>query len=260
LLVNENFPIPPLPEQRAIAAVLSSLDDKIELLREQNKTLEAVAQALYKRWFVEFEFPNEEGKPYKSSGGKMVESELGLIPKGWTVGTVNNVIKRLSMIYRCDKKDLSSKGTTPILDQGSNGIYGYTERNPDFQASMKNPVIIFTNHTCNMWFINYPFCAIQNIIPFRSDKEYSIFFVFYMTVGRVKFTEYKGHWPDFERKKYVIPKPDVTNKFGEIIEPLQWKIWRNISQTRTLSALRDALLPKLISGKIRVSTTPHFGH
>lgn len=76
-------PLPPLPEQRAIAAVLSSLDDKIELLRRNNKTLGNIAQTLFKRWFVEYEFPNEKGKPYKSTGGKMIDSELGEIPVGW---------------------------------------------------------------------------------------------------------------------------------------------------------------------------------
>ena len=73
-------------EQRAIARVLSSFDDKIELLREQNKTLEATAQAIFKEWFVKFNFPNDEGKPYKDSGGKMVNSEFGEIPEGWKVG------------------------------------------------------------------------------------------------------------------------------------------------------------------------------
>ena len=70
--------LPPLPEQRAIAAVLSSFDNKIELLREQNKTLEATAQLIFKEWFVKFNFPN--------ASGKMVNSELGKIPEGWRVG------------------------------------------------------------------------------------------------------------------------------------------------------------------------------
>ncbi len=241
---NINLPLPPLFEQRAIAAELASLDDKIELLREQNKTLEAAAQTIFKEWFVNFNFPG--------ATGKMIDSELGKIPKGWRMGAVNDAIERYSITYRCDQEDLSPRGKTPILDQGSNGIYGYTERDPDFQASTENPVIIFTNHTCNMWFINYPFCAIQNIIPFRGNAEYSTFFVFYMTLGRVKFIEYKGHWPDFEQKKYVIPKPEIANKFAEIIKPLQFKIWNNNSQIQTLSSLRDVLLPKLMKGEVRV--------
>lgn len=77
--------IPSISEQNKISDILSSLDKKIELNNEMNKTLEEMAQALFKRWFVDFEFPNEEGKPYKSSGGEMIESEFGIIPKDWRI-------------------------------------------------------------------------------------------------------------------------------------------------------------------------------
>lgn len=237
--------IPPPSEQKAIAAILSSFDDKIELLRRQNKTLEQIAQTIFKEWFGKFNIKNQKLK---------IKNETGL-PEGWRMGTVNDVIERFSITYRCDQDDLSPKGKTPILDQGSNGLYGYTEREPDFQASTENPVVVFANHTCNMWFINYPFCAIQNIIPFRGNSEYSTFFVFYMTLEQISFIEYKGHWPDFEQKEYVIPKPDVAKRFAEIVKPLQYKIWNNNSQIQTLSKLRDLLLPKLMKGEIRVKKT-----
>ena len=85
------IPIPPLNEQKAIAHILSTLDDKIEVNNQINKTLENMAQAIFKQWFVDFEFPNEDGEPYKPSGGEMVESELGLIPKGWGVEEIGNI-------------------------------------------------------------------------------------------------------------------------------------------------------------------------
>ena len=75
--------VPELKEQKAIAHILSTLDEKIENNKKINKTLEDITQAIFKHWFVDFEFPNENGEPYKSSGGEMVESELGMIPKGW---------------------------------------------------------------------------------------------------------------------------------------------------------------------------------
>ena len=71
--------LPPIEEQEKIANILSSLDDKIELNNKMKKTLEEMAQSLFKRWFVDFEFPNEDGEPYKSSGGEMVDSELGML-------------------------------------------------------------------------------------------------------------------------------------------------------------------------------------
>src|SRR3989344_5200274 len=83
--------IPPINEQSAIAKILSDLDSKIELNQQMNKTLETIGQAIFKQWFVDFKFPNEKGKPYKSSGGEMVDSELGEIPKGWKAGKLGEI-------------------------------------------------------------------------------------------------------------------------------------------------------------------------
>lgn len=102
LLSDLFIPLPPLEEQKAIAKILSSLDDKIELNRKMNETLESIAQAIFKRWFIDFEFPDENGNPYKSSGGEMVDSELGEIPKGWEVGKLGNYL-------------LFAKGKKPIF-------------------------------------------------------------------------------------------------------------------------------------------------
>jgi len=90
---NIEIPIPPLPEQEKIADILGSIDDQIENLTEQNKTLEEIAKTIFKRWFIDFEFPNEEGKPYKSSGGEFIDSELGKIPKGWRVFKLKEIIE-----------------------------------------------------------------------------------------------------------------------------------------------------------------------
>jgi len=86
------IPLPPLETQKEIAHILGTLDDKIELNRKMNKTLEEIAQTLFKHWFIDFEFPNEEGKPYRSSGGEMVDSELGPIPKGWNIGNLGDIL------------------------------------------------------------------------------------------------------------------------------------------------------------------------
>ena len=91
ILNNFEISLPSLEEQRRIAGILGAIDDKIKLNRRINTNLELQAQALYKQWFVDFEFSNEEGKPYKSSGGKMVDSELGPIPEGWSVGNLEDV-------------------------------------------------------------------------------------------------------------------------------------------------------------------------
>ncbi|HID43199.1 MAG TPA: restriction endonuclease subunit S, partial [Archaeoglobaceae archaeon] len=98
ILKNRYVPVPPIDEQAAIAKILSDLDTKIELLQKQNETLEAIAQAIFKHWFVDFEFPNEEGRPYKSSGGEIAfNEELGKdIPKGWEVKPIKELCKSIS--------------------------------------------------------------------------------------------------------------------------------------------------------------------
>ena len=93
VIKNTIVNIPSIEEQQAIANILSSLDEKIETNNEINNKLEETAQAIFKRWFVDFEFPNEDDEPYKSSGGAMVESELGMIPEGWGVGNIGNYVK-----------------------------------------------------------------------------------------------------------------------------------------------------------------------
>lgn len=232
-LFRQTILLPPLPEQQAIAQVLSSFDDKIELLREENKTLEELGQTIFKEWFGKYSIKDE-------------------LPDGWRVGKIMEIIKRELVSYKCDKKDLDSKGITPIIDQGASGLYGYTKRDPDFIATRESPVIIFTNHTCNYWFIDYPFCAIQNILPYRGKNGYDEYFLYFMTKGSITFIEYKGHWPDFEAKDFIIPPVEVSQRFTKIAKPILQKISDNNLQIKSLSRSRDELLPKLMSGEMGV--------
>jgi len=109
------IPLPSISEQKRIADVLSCLDAKIENLRRQNETLENIAQTLFKHWFIDFEFPfdfaqgkpNADGKPYKSSGGVMVASELGDIPEGWHVGQFEDFIEKI----------IDNRGKTPPIEE-----------------------------------------------------------------------------------------------------------------------------------------------
>ena len=108
ILRNLSLDLPLISEQQEIASVLTCLDRKISNLRQQNETLEAIAQTLFKHWFVDFEFPNEDGKPYKSSGGAMERSELGEIPVGWLVGTLKECLEHL----------IDNRGKTPEFLSG----------------------------------------------------------------------------------------------------------------------------------------------
>jgi type I restriction enzyme S subunit len=119
-IFNFEFSLPPIREQEIIAQTLSNLDSKIELNHQMNKTLEAVGEAVFKRWFIDFEFPNQEGKPYKSLDGEMVTSELGEIPKDWVLKKLGDV---LELAYGKPLKDSARcPGRVPVY--GSNGQIG----------------------------------------------------------------------------------------------------------------------------------------
>jgi len=107
--------LPSLTSQTVIAEILSSLDDKIELNKKINKNLEDLAQALFKQWFIDFEFPNEKGEPHKSSGGEMMDSEFGEIPKGWKPGKLGDFVS-------------VKGGTTPSTTEPAfwNGSFNWT--------------------------------------------------------------------------------------------------------------------------------------
>ena len=113
------IPAPPLPEQNQIVKIVMSLYNKIELNEKMNKTLEAIAQAIFKHWFIDFEFPDENGKPYKSSGGEMVDSELGKIPKGWMVSNIGRELTTvLGGTPSTNKKDYWNGGNIPWINSG----------------------------------------------------------------------------------------------------------------------------------------------
>ena len=112
---------PPLEEQKRIADIFTVLDDKIELNNQMNQTLEEIASLLYKRWFVDFEFPDDKGNPYKSSGGEMVDSELGMIPKGWEVKELGDICETIASGSTPSKIDVDN-----ALDT-SNELIGFVK-------------------------------------------------------------------------------------------------------------------------------------
>ena len=117
--------VPDINEQKKIIDILNPFNDKIELNNQMNQTLEEIENLLYKRWFVDFEFPDDKGNPYKSSGGEMVNSELGMIPKGWEVKELGEVLEISSGNRPVQKSEEKTKENIfPIV--GASKIMGYT--------------------------------------------------------------------------------------------------------------------------------------
>lgn len=261
VIAKWQFRIPPIHEQKEIAALLSSLDDKIELNNAINKNLEEMAQALFKRWFVDFEFPNENGEPYKSSGGEFEESELGLIPKGWTVG----VFEDISSCYDSKRVPLSKKeresrakiypyyGAASLMDYVDDylfeGVYVLMGEDGTVVDEKGFPVL---QYVWGKFWVNNHAHVLKGNSAFSEEYIYLLLKrtnVKHIVTGAV---QPKINQKNMNSIKVVIPPKDILYKFNKTISGLFGLIRENTDQNRILINIRDTLLPKLMSGEIRV--------
>ncbi|MBE6048426.1 MAG: restriction endonuclease subunit S [Clostridium sp.] len=278
----EDFEIklPSLEEQIKISDVLSSLDEKIELNNEMNKTLEEMAQALFKRWFVDFEFPNQDGKPYKSSGGEMVDSEMGMIPKGWKVVELNEVCRKITDGSHYSPKHFED-GLYPMLSVKDMREYGFDyqsckhidQKEFDKMVSSdcvpkKDDILVAKDgsYLKHIFIINEEKmeAILSSIAIFRSDKEivYPEFMLCLLKnpvlQRKVKENYVSGSalprivLKDFKKLKIIMPPLKKQYEIVKVLSKFRSKIYINYEQNRELSKLRDSLLPKLMSGEIRV--------
>jgi type I restriction enzyme S subunit len=233
--------VPDLPTQRKIAGILSAYDDLIENNLRRIKILEEMAQSLYREWFVHFRFPGHESVNF-------VESELGQIPEGWEVKTIEEIVKRIPVGKKYDQKTASPTGSVPIFDQGKTGVIGYHDDQPGVEASEDDPAIVFANHTCYQRLVHYPFSAIQNVLPFLPSPKIprNIYWLHYATNGRLVLNDYKGHWPEFAALFVVVPASDVCERFGAFVAPLSLEVLKLERAIQVLRQTRDLLLPKLL--------------
>ncbi len=253
------LPLPSLPEQCRIAAVLGALDDKIELNRKMNRTLEEMAQAIFKSWFIGFD---------GVSDSKMVDSELGPIPKGWEVKSLDSIAHFLNgaacQKYPCENGGPSlpvikirelNQGITTKTDRATTDIpkkWWVADGDVLFSWSGSLVVTVWTGgpgalnqHLFNVtseafprWFYllwtKYHLARFQRI---AADKA--------TTMGHIK----RRHLTEAQ---CVVPPLHVMQRQSEVLAPLIERQVANSLQGRTLAQLRDSLLPKLISGEVRV--------
>ena len=150
--------LPDYDEQVRIGDFLYKLDQKIAINNQINEELEAMAKTLYDYWFVQFDFPDENGKPYKSSGGKMVYNEQlkREIPEGWGVEVISNILDKVPNSNKIVREEYLDFGTIPVIDQSREFICGYTED----QNSILTPNdghIVFGDHTRIVKYINFEY-------------------------------------------------------------------------------------------------------
>jgi type I restriction enzyme S subunit len=258
------FPIslPPLAEQKAIAAVLGALDDKIELDRRMNATLEAMARALFQSWFVDFDpvrakldgrNPDGLDKPTAALfPAAFQDSPLGPIPKGWEVRLLGDVIE---LAYGKPLKAEDRKGGS-ICVYGANGPVGSHDEKlvsgPGIVVGRKgNPGVVTWAHGDF-----YPIDTTFYVVPTGDCR--SLHFLYYaLSLHDLANLSADSAVPGLNRNhaymsKQVIPKQKMLEAFDAQVSPIFASIHANAEQSRTLATLRDTLLPKLLSGDLAV--------
>lgn len=266
---SQVFSLPPIQEQKSIAHILSTLDNKIEVNNQINKTLENMAQAIFKQWFVDFEFPNEDGEPYKSSGGEMIESELGMIPKGWEVKGLDEIAEFLNGLAMQKFRPEENEKAYPVL-KIKELRQGRTDESSDLCSSnidekyiVRDGDIIFSwsgSLLVDIWCGGN--CGLnQHLFKVTSDK-FDGWFVYqwnkyhldrFVNIAKSKATT-MGHIKrkDLSDSKVLIPSDKIYLKAAQHQKYLFEKIKYSKIEMKRLEEIRDALLPKLMSGKIRV--------
>lgn len=270
---NIKINLPPLAEQKRIASILSSFDDKIELNNKTNKILEEMAQTIFKEWFINFNFPNEDGKPYKKSGGEMIDSELGKIPKGWKVGTIGDIAREVICGKTPPTKDKENYGSympfITIPDMHNNIYVVKTERylskkgvNTQSKKTIpKNSICVSCIATVGVVSLVSEYSQtnqqINSIIPKGKVSSYWVYFyiknikdmiINYASSGTTTLNLNKSQ---FEKIKIIIPSDNLFMSFNEIAKSLFDMIINNQIENEKLSNIRDSLLPKLMTPKGR---------
>lgn len=266
IIENADMVLPGKDEQRAIASILGALDDKIELNRKMNETLEAMARAIFKSWFVDFD-PIPGFGPHK----EWQDSPLGKIPKGWRVGTLGEL---------CDIVMGQSPPGETYNETGEGlpfyqGIRDFGFRFPNKRVYCNAPtrladegdVLLSVRAPVGSLNIASEKCAIGRGVAALRIKGQRYGFLYYL------MKETQGGWERYEAEgtvfgsatkidvqnfSIIVPLIKAISGFNKVVFPMDETIKNNEMQSLTLASIRDALLPKLLSGEIRVKDAERF--
>lgn len=283
------FACPSYDEQRAIAHILGSLDDKIELNRRMNKTLEAMARAIFKSWFVDFDpvrakaegrdtgLPDDIAALFPDS---FDDSELGEIPKGWKVKPLAGICKKPQYGFTASANDeVVGPKFLRIKDINKSDWIDWTtvpycvieQKNKDkYQLKLGDIVIARMADPGHAALIEESVDAVfaSYLIRFRPLNDVYNRYLQYWLRSDVYWNLVRGHQTGSTRANLnakvlsafpaLIPNPDLAESFNTHINPIRKKVVKNVKETNTIASLRDTILPKLISGELRVPDVEKF--
>lgn len=262
------LPIPEeIKDQENIGKTHLNILKKIHVNKEIINKLEELAQTLFKRWFVDFEFPNEEGKPYKSSGGKMVQSELGMIPEGWEVSRLGDIMNQIGNAIEI--KNIPKTPYIGLADMPRATIalssWKSSEEASSNKTTFKKGNILFGKLRPYFKKVGIApidgICSTDIIVLNSKEKNYYSYLLSVLTSDN--FIEYcsatatgtrmpRTGWRQMSDFKIIKPTLEVSSNFNSVILPLYDKVLNHVNENTSLSTLRDVLLPKLLSGEIEL--------
>ena len=258
--ILNSFPVPviPLQKQKQIGEIFSALDKKIELNKQINQNLEAMAKQLYDYWFVQFDFPNEEGKPYKSSGGKMIWNEKlkREIPNGWNNCTLQEF---LTIKNGRDHKHLAT-GSHPIYGSG-----GEMRRVNEYLFSGESVLMPRKGTLNNIMYVNESFWTVDTMFYSEMKIVHSAKYVFF-AIKDIDFTKWNSGTglPSMTAStlyniSMIKPSDDLLKRFNDVLIPVFYKIKQTKDECEKLIRQRDELLPLLMNGQVSVNSDLSLG-
>lgn len=255
--------LPDRQTQDYIVNILESLNNKIRINNEMNKTLEEMAQTLFKRWFIDFDFPNENGEPYRSSGGKMVDSELGEIPEGWEAGKLGDLFK----FVKGKKPKIVSETfseETPLKYLTIKGFNGdenlYASEDKTILINKKDIVMVMDGASSGDVYIGKSGVLGSTFSKIEKTKEIDWSYIYlilkyyesdiksHTTGSAIPHTD-KGY---VEKIRVPLPNLELLNILSKKISGIIKRKLINQEEIQSLTEIRDTLLPKLMSGEIEV--------
>ena len=257
------FELPSLEDQRRIASILSSLDRKIELNNKINADLEEMAQAIFKNWFVDFE-------PFKD--GKFVDSELGMIPEGWRVGTLGDFCKCLLGGTPSRSKEEYWNGDVNWINSGEINKFRILEASEKITElglaksatkllPKKTTVLAITGATLGqVSLLEIDTCANQSVIGVLENAEVPYEYIYPFIKDRIEMliqhqtggAQQHINKDNVESLIFLLPAKNVLEDYISLVSPMYKRIESQCFENLYLSTLRDTLLPRLMSGELEV--------
>ena len=230
----------------------------------QNDYLEAMARQLYDYWFVQFDFPDEKGAPYKSSGGKMIWCDRlkRHIPHGWSVCLIGDILDKYLATKRYETDEYLLEGAYPIIDQGDKYIVGYTDE--ESALLYRTPAVVFGDHSTRVKYVDVPFArgADGTQVLYSNQEEVTPWYL-YLCISNLKIPNpgYSRHFKYLKELPICLPCRRVSALFATMVRPVFKKWSEIIFQNEVIRKQRDYLLPLLMNGQVSVrQLNNHLSH